>query len=269
MATEEEMQRYYERDRERDRLADGLGELEFLRTIELINRTLPDAPAVLADIGGGPGRYTDWYVEQGYTVIHRDIVLHHVDQVRERYGSAVDTAVGDARDLSDIETASVDATLLLGPLYHLPELADRTAVLQEASRITRPGGMIYAACIGRWSARIQGMLVDRLYLETPETTTSIDLVDETGVLEPIIDGGFTGYTHTPDQLSTEMQVEGLELQTVLAVEGIASAFSGNDVSARLADPTDRTVLLDSLRALEAVPDLLGASSHLLAIAHRR
>jgi len=71
MASEEEMQAYYEQDRERDRLANGRGELEFIRTIEIIARTLPAAPAVVADIGGGPGRYTDWLIEQGYKVVHR------------------------------------------------------------------------------------------------------------------------------------------------------------------------------------------------------
>lgn len=269
MTTDDAMHRYYERDRERDRLADGLGMLEFERTTEIILRTLPAAPAVVADIGGGPGRYTDWLVDLGYTVIHRDVVPHHVDQVHARYPgtSAVDTAVGDALDL-DLETGSVDALLLLGPMYHLPDPADRKQALREAARVTRSGGRVYAAAIGRWSARIQGVLLDRVYAETPAGFGAVDEVERTGVLPPIVEGGFTGYAHTPDDFRSDVQVEGLKLETLIAVEGIASAFPGEDVAARLADPTDRMVLLDCLRALESVPDLLGASSHLLAVARR-
>src|SRR5260370_8072059 len=48
---------YYERGMERERLSDGRGDLEFTRTTEIVLRRLPAAPAVVADIGGGPGRY--------------------------------------------------------------------------------------------------------------------------------------------------------------------------------------------------------------------
>ena len=41
-----------------------------------------------------------------------------------------------------------------------------------------------------------------------------------------------------------------------------------DVGERLADPARRDTLLAAVRRLETEPSLLGASSHLLAIAHR-
>lgn len=268
METEDAMHAYYNQDRERDRLASGRGELEFVRTIEIVTRTLPAPPAVVADIGGGPGRYSDWLIEQGYTVIHRDVVPDHVKQMRDRHRTQVDTAVGDARDLSDIATGCADAVLLLGPLYHLSSSADRARVISETARITRVGGMVYAAAITRWATRIMALLVDRIYLHHPKTIALIDQVDATGVLEPVIDGGFTAFAHTPEQFAAEVGMSGLKLESVLGIEGIATAFTAEDVTERLADATDRKVLLDSLRALEAVPDLLGASSHLLAIARR-
>src|SRR5438105_276236 len=77
-------QAHYERDKERDRLAAGLGRLEFVRTIDVISCTVPSVPATIADIGGAPGRYTDWLVERGYDVVQRDIGADHVAQVRER-----------------------------------------------------------------------------------------------------------------------------------------------------------------------------------------
>lgn len=263
MATEEQLQAYYDLDRERDRLASGIGRVEFDRTIEILERTLPPAPAVVADIGGGPGRYTDWLVAGGYQVIHRDIVPHHVDQVRAIHGADFDTAVGSAVEL-DIGTDAVDVVLLLGPLYHLDIPADRATAIAEAARITRVGGWVHAAAIGRWAARLHGLLVNREYLATPQVLDGVLEVEHTGVLPARFEGAFNGYTHTPQELAAEMATGKLELQSLLAIEGPASMFSDDIIDARLGDEVDRSVLYDSLRAVEAIPDLLGASSHVLA-----
>lgn len=265
MTDDAALQAYYERDRERDRLLGGLGQVEFERTVEIVLRSLPPAPAVIADIGGGPGRYTDWLVDAGYTVVHRDVVPHHVDQVRSRHGQAFDTAVGDARAV-DLADDSVDAVLLLGPLYHLADDDDRAQAVAEAARITKPGGWIYGAAIGRWAARIQAILNDREFDERPAVLERIDDLEVTGILRPAFEGSFTGNTHTPAQLRDEFTRDDLRLESLVAIEGIASAWRDDRVDEWLATDADRTVLYDSLRALETVPDLMGTSAHLLATA---
>ena len=107
---------------------------------------LPAPPGVVADVGGGPGRYTDWLVDAGYTVIHRDLVGHHVEQVKARHGHRVDAKVGDARAM-DLPEDAVDAVLMLGPLYHLENPTDRMRALGEARRVVRRGGVVYVAAI--------------------------------------------------------------------------------------------------------------------------
>jgi SAM-dependent methyltransferase len=110
---------YYARGEERERLAQSRGVVEFERTKELVLRRLPGPPSVVADIGGGPGRYSLWLAGRGHRVEHRDLVPLHVEQLRAEAGPGpgIRTAVGDARDL-DLGDAAVDAVLLLGPLYH-------------------------------------------------------------------------------------------------------------------------------------------------------
>ena|GEM_PF-1987562 len=151
---------YDEGVREEERADSGHGVLEFERTQEILLRHLPPAPAVVADIGGGPGRFALWLAGLGYRVEHRDIVAAHVEHVRgaaAEVGADVDTAVGDARDL-DLDDESVDAVLLLGPLHHLPSAADRLQVLREARRVVRPGGAVFAAAVSRRGARLDGVL---------------------------------------------------------------------------------------------------------------
>ncbi len=139
------------------RMADPVDRSKFTRTTEIVLRRLPAAPAVVADIGGGPGRYALWLASLGYQVEHRDLMPLHVEQLRaEASGVAgIHTAVGDARDL-DLPGASVDAVLLLGPLYHLIDRAERVRALRECARIVRPGGAVFAAVISRWAVRIAG-----------------------------------------------------------------------------------------------------------------
>jgi SAM-dependent methyltransferase len=263
--TEQDLQAYYARDEERDRLGQGLGRVEFARTTAILERTLPPPGAVIADIGGGPGRYTDWLVDAGYHVIHRDLVAHHVDQVRRRHGAAVDTAVGDARAL-DLADESVDAVLILGPLYHLEDKSDRRRALREVHRIVRRGGVVYAAAISRWAPRLHGMLVQRIHLVYPMMAEVIDDVERTGYMPPVHESSFNGYAHTPDELREEISAANFALESLVSVENIAFVLA--DVDDRMDDPHERALLLDTLRAVESVPDLLGVGPHFIATARK-
>ncbi len=260
------MRAYYERGEEEARLADGAaGQLEFERTKEIVLRDLPPAPAVVADIGGGPGRYTHWLAGLGYQVAHRDLMPLHVAQVdRDRAADAhIDSAVADARDL-DLAGASVDAVLLLGPLYHLERRPDRLAALAEARRIARPGAPVFAAAINRWAMRLDDVLRRRRYEQFPHLESMLGPLERTGQITPVYPGSFVGYAHRPDQLRSELRSAGLHVTSLVSVEG--PAFLLGDLPERLADADGRRVVMDTVRALERVPELLGAGTHLLATA---
>jgi SAM-dependent methyltransferase len=258
---------YYERGMERERLSDGRGNLEFTRTTEIVLARLPAVPAVVADIGGGPGRYALWLASLGYQVEHRDLMPLHVEQLTADMAgvTGIHTAVGDVRDL-DLPDASVDAVLLLGPLYHLIDRAERVGALRECARIVRPGGPVFAAAISRWAARIDGMLRERIYLKHPAVLDLIDGVDRTGMLPPLQEGGFTAFCHRPEELRDEIGEAGLEFMSLVSVEG--PAFILGDLDARMADPAERSVVLEVARAIERVPELVGFGPHLIATGMR-
>jgi SAM-dependent methyltransferase len=261
------MREHYEGGREAGRLADlSHGWLEYERTKEILLRALPPAPAVVADIGGGPGRYALWLAELGYQVVHRDIVPLHVQQLREAAGpdSAISSALGDARDL-DLADASVDAVLLLGPLYHL-DADDRQQALREAGRVVRPGGPVFGAAISRWAPRLDGILRERLYEEHPGVIGMVETVERTGILEPLFPGAFSAFLHRPAELRAEVLAAGLEVTDLVCVEG--AAFLLLDLAQRITEETARRMVLDAARALERVPELMGVGPHLLVTARR-
>src|SRR5262245_58404620 len=104
---------YYALGLERDRLASGPGALELARALALLDRAARPPPAVVADVGGGPGRYAFWLAERGYRVHLIDPVPLHVEQARaaarDRPGAAfISAEVGDARSLR-LPDATADA----------------------------------------------------------------------------------------------------------------------------------------------------------------
>lgn len=260
---------YYAVGTERERLDGPRGIIEFERTKDILGRSLPPPPATIADIGGGPGRYALWLAERGYRVYHRDLVGLHVQQVLDAVathpGLDIDTAIGDARQL-DLPDASADAVLLLGPLYHLPRRQDRIRVLTEARRIVRPGGLVFAAAISRWAARLDAIIGKRLYEQMPEVLGELPDLERTGWMKPLFPGSFTGFAHRPRQLRAEARDAGLHVLSVVGIEGVSFLLA--DLAERVAEPRACQVLLDSARALESVPELLGVSPHLLIVAER-
>jgi len=245
--------------------------LERVRTWELLTRHLPPAPAVVLDVGGAAGVYALPLAARGYQVHLVDPMAVHVEQALLASGRQPGTplasaTVGDARRLEWPE-ASADAVLLLGPLYHLTDRPDRLRALAEARRVLRPDGVLAAAAISRFASTFDGLL--RGYLDEPafEAIVERDLRDgqhrnPTGRPEWFT----TAYFHLPGELSQEVTEAGLALQAVVAVEG--PAWMLPDLQRRLADPARRERLLAAIRRVETEPSLLGASSHLLAVARR-
>lgn len=257
---------YYERGDEKERLGRACGALEFERTKELIMRFLPPAQAVVADVGGGPGRYALWLAALGYEVRHRDVVSLHVTQLEDERGDLpIATAIGDARSL-DLDDGAADAVLLLGPPYHLEIRAERVLALGEARRVVRPGGHVFAAAVSRWAARHDAILLKRVYRSMPETLALVAGVERTGLLPPVSPSSFFGYTHRPRQLQSEARAAQLEVVSVVCVEGAASLLT--DLDQRRESAEDWSVVLDTARATGSVPELLGIGPHLLAICRR-
>jgi ubiquinone/menaquinone biosynthesis C-methylase UbiE len=261
-----EIAAYYARGEEEARLR-GPFRLEFVRTKELLERYLPSPPAVVLDCGGGPGAYAIWLAARGYEVHLLDPIASHVEQARDAADAAgvslANAEIGDARSLP-LTDGSVDAALLLGPLYHLTERSERLTALEEARRVLRPGGLLAAAAISRFASTIDG-LYNRL-LDDPafERIVERDLRDGRHLNPERHPRWFTtAYFHLPDELEQEVRAADFELVALLGIEGLGSFLV--DIDERLDDPARRATLLRALRRIEAERSLIGASPHILAV----
>jgi len=219
---------------------------------------LPASRGRLLDVGGGCGAHASWLTADGWEVLLVDPVPSHVVVASALPG--VTARVGDARAL-EFPDASADVVLLLGPLYHLPDPADRQACLAEATRVLRPGGTAVAATINRHAA-LHDQLNRGGWFE-PWRRARLSETVATGVVRP--GGDFTtAYLHHPAEIAAEMAAAGLTVTGQYSVQG-AVGWMGN-VDAYLDDEGKRAAVLDALRMIESDPALLGVSAHLLTAA---
>ena len=255
---------HYAQYDERTRLRDGDGRLEEARTRLLLERHLPPAPAVIFDIGGGPGAYANWLAAQRYEVHLRDPMARHIQEASDASDSdhrLASAAVGDARNL-DFGDESADAVLLLGPLYHLTEREHRIGALSEARRVLKPGGVVLAAAVSRFASALDGLW--RNLVADPEFRSILERdLYEGQHRNPTGNMSYwtTAYLHRPEELQAEMAEAGFERSHVLAVEGVGWIMP--DFDERWANAVDRQQILEVVARTEREPAILGASPHLL------
>lgn len=264
-----EIRAYYDRGDERDRLFAGGDRLELVRTKELLERFLPRPPATILDVGGGPGAYAAWLAASGYEVHLVDPVPLHVEQAAAAAAAQPDhpftTAVGDARRLAEGD-ASVDAVLLLGPLYHLTERADRLTALAEAARVARPGGVVLAVAISRFASLLDGLRLG--FLDDPAGVEIVRQDLATGQhRNPDLVGRpawfTTAFFHHPDELAAEIEEAGLRLDGIFGIEG-----PGGFVGPGWSESERRDAILLAARAVEGEAATIGMSGHLLAVGRK-
>jgi ubiquinone/menaquinone biosynthesis C-methylase UbiE len=207
---------------------------------------------------------------RGYEVHLVDPVPLHLEQARARAAEKTDIPIanirqGDARRL-ECSSDQVDAVLLLGPLYHLPDRSDRIQALREAWRVLHADGLVLAAVISRFASALDG-LVGHFFAD-PRYAPTVwqDLTDGQHRGHP--DGSYftTAYLHRPEELASEMLEAGFGQTSVLAIEG--PGWLLQDLEAQWADPMLQAALLEVIRRTESEPSLMGASRHLLGLGRK-
>jgi SAM-dependent methyltransferase len=250
---------------EGQRLTRGPGSLELVRTQEIIRRHLPLGPLRILDVGGAAGVHATWLGDDGHHVHVVDPMANHVAEARELATPQrhVTAEIGDARALP-AASDSVDAVLLLGPLYHLTEPEDRFRALDEARRVLRPDGVAFVAGISRFASLIDGLSREFLFDPDFRRVVEQDLRDGQHRNPERRPHWFTtAYFHHPDELRQEAIAVGFTVVELLGVEGPAGWL--RHLFDRWDDPAARETILFAARALEAEPSVLGASGHLLMV----
>lgn len=124
------------------------GQLEYFTTMNYIHRYTSEKSKIL-EVGAGTGRYSIALAREGMDVTAVELVESNLAVLKEN-SKGIDNIrsfQGDATDLSCFEDDTFDAVLLLGPMYHLYDANDVNRAIDEAIRVTKPGGVMLFAFI--------------------------------------------------------------------------------------------------------------------------
>lgn len=124
------------------------GQVEFAVTMHYIHRFTGKGAKVL-ELGAGTGRYSTALAKEGMDVTAVELVESNLAVLKEN-GAGLENLrayQGDATDLSRFADSSFDVTLVFGPMYHLYEPDEVDRAIDEAIRVTRPGGVLLFAFI--------------------------------------------------------------------------------------------------------------------------
>lgn len=264
---------YYNSGKEIDRLQKGIGKIEFVRTKEIISRYLPSQKQVIYDIGGGTGEYSRWLSQLGHEVHLLELAPKAVVCAKEINTNLTNPIfnieVADALSLNR-PNESVDIVLLMGPLYHLIRRSNRLKALQEARRVLKTGGIIFASAISRYSSSLWGLSVFGQKNDFIDDDAFIKMIDReltTGHhIRPKKYPRFIArsFFHLPEELRIEIEEAGFKNEKMLAVEGpiwIVPAFEE-----KWENENSRERLLKISQKVETDKNIMGMSPHLLAIA---
>ena len=256
--------RLYENGREDTRLTRSRrGQLEFLTTMDYIHRLCPQ-PAKVLEIGAGTGAYSVALAREGYGVTAVELVDGNLRILRER-GQGLSNLVsvqGDALDLGRWADSAFDLVLCLGPMYHLFDRKDMEQALDEAIRVTRPGGVLMAAFLS-----VHAILFDN-YLQAEPNSFRAGLAENfTPAYETrhFAAQGFTGFQ--VKEFEALLEDRPVEHLATVATDGILELAKGRSDFV-LSDEDFAAYAAYHLRFCEE-RELLGSSSHLLYVGRKR
>ena len=177
MDTIQALTEFYKEYDEDGRLQSKNGMVEYLTTMRYVEKYLKPGMRVL-EIGAATGRYSHALARRGYSVDAVEIVQHNIDIFKQNTepGESISIYQGNAKDLSFFADITYDITLLLGPMYHLFTVDEQLHALSEAIRVTKVGGVVFAAYCGNDATMVQycfgrGMLKEKKYQDLVDPVT--------------------------------------------------------------------------------------------------
>jgi 2-polyprenyl-3-methyl-5-hydroxy-6-metoxy-1,4-benzoquinol methylase len=243
--------------------------VEFAVTVRYLKRWIPDR-ATVVDIGVGVGHYAELLAQRGCFLYLIDISQRLLDTTYTRLKAAnLDQQIlkvqqTSATQVAEVETATADAVLLLGPLYHLCSLPERESAVREAARMLKSDGLLFAAGINRL-AYFQDLLRSQ-----PE-----EVSDRLAFHQQFLQDGNVDPDHAPPlgygHLTTQIEFHQL-FQTEfdqVAMIGLESFSAPFATTIHKLEPVQADAWLDLVETTGQTPEGLVMSDHFLYIGRRK
>ncbi|MEI4770866.1 class I SAM-dependent methyltransferase [Psychrobacillus sp. FJAT-51614] len=247
--------------------------IEFQVNWHFIKKHLPPTGNVL-DNGAGPGKYSIKLAKDGYKVTLTDLTPKLVEiaqnkvQELELEKQFNGFFPADARNLHMINDNQFDASLMLGPMYHIKEETDRIKAIRELHRVTKENGIVFVA----FMPRIRHVLTSLLNPENWKPNDNMDDIQKfskTGCFDHQDEGRFTGaYYFNIEEIKPFMESQGFESIELIGSNVGAILNNDNWNYWRNKGELETNKVLNLLIDEADNPYILGISSHLLYIGRK-
>jgi ubiquinone/menaquinone biosynthesis C-methylase UbiE len=253
-------------DEEYKRLTETpLREAEFLLISELLNEYICEGSTII-DIGSGPGRYAEFLLNRKCNVGTIDLSEVSLQKFKTRinghFGNQVLFSQKDcATKLNWLEDNIADAVLLMGPLYHLTLELERQKAVQNAYRILKPGGFVFAVFMSPYP-KLNPMMETEMEMLLDESY--INSIQHNGVTNVLFKGfNIEQYRCWPSECKSLMEIQGFKTERLRNIEGIGEFFAlKKDNHYR---HKEKEFMFNMMRSTCENPNLLGITSQYLYV----
>ena len=235
------------------------GQMEYFTTMHYIHRFARSGAKVL-ELGAGTGRYSIALAKEGMDVTAVELVESNLAILREHGRGLLNLHAyqGDATDLHAFSDDAFDVTLVLGPMYHLYEPEDVRRAIDEAIRVTRPGGVLFFAFLSVYA------ILYNNYFQGNWTFGQQENFTEDGKVRHYKEQLFTGYDVT--EFEKLFEAKPVDYITTVGTNGILEAIEERR-DFELSDADFEAFKNWYLKFAEK-RELLGTTCHLLYICRK-
>ncbi|WNB91492.1 class I SAM-dependent methyltransferase [Bacillus sp. NEB1478] len=249
--------------------------LEYIINFHYINHYLPKIGHIL-DNGAGPGKYSIALAQKGYQITLTDLTPKLVSIAEEKAmeHGVIDSFEGfyveNAQNLSRFNDEIFDASLMLGPLYHLQNEDERINAVNELHRVTKKDGLVFVA----FRSRSNHSMLSLIHPKHWRPNDNMDSINDfycTGRFTHSDEGRFTGaYFFNIDEINPFMESKGFETLDLIGSTNIGTLLNQEQLDYwKEKGEEEYSKLIDFLIQRARDPYLLGVSSHLLYIGRKK
>lgn len=236
-------------------------ESEYLLTIDLLNQEILEHSHVL-DLGSGTGIYSKYLIDSKKSKValidlSENEMSIFLETSKNNKKSVLWTKVKSAVEIEEIESESFDSILVFGPLYHLPDNADRNRLLMNCFRILKRKGNIFCSYISPYR------VYKDIFRDSSKIVNDVNYMSnlKNGITFHTCNGiEAVQYRCWPSQAKAELEICGFTIKKARSLEGVF-AFMTKSEFENIKEEKEKW--LNILKENCENQDIIGASIHFL------